>query len=155
MHVASELINPLLMSLLKQQKMTLSISLKMSGISCNAWFQLILWAMTHVVTNVLDDVNLSKAKPTFCLDGNWFINASNVSEYSLRQILHRVLADSITRLLCNVLHDCHICRYYIAFHGFWADINSNIRSRFQVSWWHSGVRMSFAASLGWVFHQLY
>jgi len=83
--------------------------------------------MTDVIANLFVEVHPSKAKLTLFLVGNCFLIASTVSEYSLRQMLLRVLADGSTSLLRNALYDRRSSRFDIAFHGIWAETNPNIR----------------------------
>jgi len=73
--------------------------------------------MTNVMANLFVDVHPSKAKLTLFLDGYYFLIAFTVSEYSLRQMLIRVLADSRTRSLRSALYDRRSSRFDIAFHG--------------------------------------
>jgi len=73
--------------------------------------------MTDVIANLFVDVRPSKAKLTLFLDVSCYLIASTVSVYSLRQILHRVLADGNTSPLRNVLYDCRSSRLDISFHG--------------------------------------
>jgi len=61
--------------------------------------------MSDVIVNLFVDVHPSKAKLTLFLDGNCFLIASTVSEYSLRQRLLRVLADGSISSLRNAFHD--------------------------------------------------
>jgi len=102
--------------------------------------------MTDVIANVFVQVHPSKAKLTLVLDGNCFIIESRVSVYSLRQRLPSLLADGHTNSSCNELCECRSSRFDIPFHEIWAETNSNMTLRFQVSWWHSAVWKSFAAS---------
>jgi len=73
--------------------------------------------MTDVMANLFVDVHPSKAKFTLFLDGNCFLIASTVSEYSLQQMLLWVLADGSTSLLHNTLYDRRSSRFDIALHG--------------------------------------
>jgi len=73
--------------------------------------------MTDVIANAFVEVQPSKAKLTLFLDGNCFLIASTVSEYSLRQMLLRVLADGSTSSLRNALYDRRSSRFDIVFHG--------------------------------------
>ena len=86
------------------------------------------------MASLFSDVHLSKAKLTGFRDGNFFLIASMVSAYSLRQMLLRVVADSSTRSLYNALYDRRSSRLDIAFHGIWAETNPNTWWRFHVSW---------------------
>jgi len=61
--------------------------------------------MTDVMVNLFVDVHPSKAKLTLFRNGNCFLIASIVSEYSLRQMLLRVVADGSTRSSRNALYD--------------------------------------------------
>jgi len=99
------------------------------------------------MANLFIDVHLSKDKLTLFRDGNCFLIASTVSAYSLWQMLLRVVADGSTRSLRNASYDHHSSRFDIACHGIWADTNPNMRYRFNVSWWNSGVLKSLSASL--------
>jgi len=96
--------------------------------------------MTHVMASLFIDVHPSKAPVTLCLNGNCILIASTVGEYSLWQVLLRVLADSSTSPLSNAIYDCHSSRFHIVFHGIWAETNPNMRYRFPVAWWTSAVR---------------
>jgi len=93
------------------------------------------------------DVHLSKANLTLFLDGNCFLIASTVSEYSLRQMMLRVLADGSTSLLCNAFCDSRSSRFNIAFQGIWAETDPNLRKQFEVSWWNLSVTKSLDARL--------
>jgi len=73
--------------------------------------------MTDVIANLFVDVYPSQAKLTLFLDGNCFLIASTVSEYSLRQRLLRVLADGSTSSLRNALYERCSSMIEIAFHG--------------------------------------
>jgi len=73
--------------------------------------------MTDVIANLFVEVPSSNAKLTLFLVGNCFLIAFTVSEYSLRQMLLRVLADGSTSSLRNVLYDRRSSRFDIAFHG--------------------------------------
>ena len=73
--------------------------------------------MTDVVSLLFVDILLSKAKVTLFLDGNCSVIASAVSEYYFCQMLFRVLADSSTKLLCNVLYDPDSLWLDIEFHA--------------------------------------
>jgi len=73
--------------------------------------------MTDVTASLFGDVHLSKAKLSLLRDGNCFLIASMVSEYSLQQMLLGVVADSSTRSPRNALYDCHSSRFDIVFHG--------------------------------------
>jgi len=90
--------------------------------------------MTDIIANSFVDVHPSKAKLTLFLVGNCFLIASTVSQYSLRHMLLRVLADGSTSSLRNVVHDRRTSRIEVAFHGICAETNPNIRWGFQVSW---------------------
>jgi len=90
--------------------------------------------MTEVIANLFVDVHPSKAKLTLFVDVNWFLIASTVSVYSLRQILLRVLADGNTNLLPYALYDRRSSTFDIAFHGICAETKPNTRYQFQVSW---------------------
>jgi len=103
--------------------------------------------MTDSMANLFVDVHPSKPRLTFFLDGNCFSMASNVSVFSIRQMLQRVMADGSTWSLCIALHDCRSSRFDITSHGIWAETYPNMRWRFQVPWWNLAVRNSFAASL--------
>jgi hypothetical protein len=63
------------------------------------------------------EVHPSIAKFTLFLDGDCFLIASNVSVYSLWQILLSVVADSNTKSVCNALYDRRSSRFDFAFHG--------------------------------------
>jgi len=83
--------------------------------------------MTDVIANVFVEVHPSKAKLTLFLVGNCILIASTVSEYSLRQMLLKVLADGSTSSLRNALYDHRSSRFDIGFHGIWAETHPNIR----------------------------
>jgi hypothetical protein len=63
------------------------------------------------------DVHPSKAKPTFFPIGNCFLIGFTVSEYSLDQILLRVLADGNTNSVCNASYECRSSKVDIKYHG--------------------------------------
>jgi hypothetical protein len=63
------------------------------------------------------EVHPSKATLTLCFVGNSFLIASMVKEYSLWQILLKVLADGRTRSLCKALNNCQSSRFEITFQG--------------------------------------
>jgi len=73
--------------------------------------------MTDVIANLFVEVHPSKAKLTLFLVGNCFVIASTVSDYSLRQMLLRVLADGSTSSLRNALYDRRSSRFDIALPG--------------------------------------
>jgi len=73
--------------------------------------------MTDVMANVFVDVHLSNAKLTLFCDENCLRIASMVTEYSLRQMLRRVVADGITSSFHNAFSDCRCSRFDIVFHG--------------------------------------
>jgi hypothetical protein len=73
--------------------------------------------MTDVIANLFVDIHPLIAKLTLFLDGNCFIIASTLREYSLRQSLLKVMADGITSLLRNALYDRRSSRFEIGFQG--------------------------------------
>ena len=82
--------------------------------------------MTDIMANLSVAVLLSQAKLTVCLDGNYFLIVSNLSEYSLPHMLLRVLADCITRSVHSVFYDCSYLRFHIALYRRCAEKNSNM-----------------------------
>jgi hypothetical protein len=83
--------------------------------------------MTDGMASLFVDVQQSKAKLTLFRIGNWFLIASTVSAYSLRQMLLRVVVDGRTRSLRNALYDRRSSRFDIAFYGLCAETNPNMR----------------------------
>jgi len=83
--------------------------------------------MPDDIANVFIDIHPSKAKLTLFLEGNCFSIASTVNEYSLRQMLVRVLAKGSTSSPHNALNDYCSSRFDIAFDGMWAEMNPNMR----------------------------
>ena len=83
--------------------------------------------MTDIMANLFVDGHLSKAKLSLILDGNCFLIASTVSEYSLPQMLLRVLAHGNTSSLWSALYDHRSSRFDIAFYGRWAKTHPNMR----------------------------
>ena len=73
--------------------------------------------MIDIIANLFVNVHSYKAKPSLFVDSNYFIFASTVSEYSLRQRLHRVLADHSTCLLHNALNNLCSTRFDVVFPG--------------------------------------
>jgi len=73
--------------------------------------------MTDDIADLFVDVHLSKVKLTSFLDGNCFVIASTVSEYSLWQMLVRVLADGNPSSQHNALNNHEISRFDIVFNG--------------------------------------
>ena len=73
--------------------------------------------MTDVIANLFVDVHASTGRLTLFLDGNRFLIVSTVSEYSLRQMLLKVLADGSLSSPRNALNDRHSARSDIAFHA--------------------------------------
>jgi hypothetical protein len=61
--------------------------------------------MTDVIAIMFVDMHPSNAKLTLFLDGNCFLIAPIVSEYSLWQMLVRVLADGSISSPRNTLND--------------------------------------------------
>ena len=72
--------------------------------------------MTDIMANLFVDVHPSKAKLTLFRDGNFFLIASTVSAYSVRQMLLRVVADGSTKSSRDALYDCRSSTFDIAFH---------------------------------------
>jgi len=93
------------------------------------------------------DVHQSKAKLTLFPDRNCILIACMVSAYFLWQMFLRLMADSCTKSLRNDLYDRLSSRFDIAFHGIWAETNTNMRKGFHVSWWNLEVSTSLAARL--------
>jgi len=93
------------------------------------------------------DLHLSKAERSTFRDGNCFLIASKARAYFIRQMLLRAVADGSNRSSCNVLCDRRSSWYDLALHGLWFKTNPNMRQRLHVSWWHSEVSKSLAASL--------
>jgi len=73
--------------------------------------------MTDFMVSLFIDVHPSNAKLTLFCDSNGFFIASKVSDYSLQQILLRVMVDSSTGPLCNAVYDRYSQRVDIAFCG--------------------------------------
>jgi hypothetical protein len=73
--------------------------------------------MTDVIANLFVDDYPSIAKLTLFVDGTCCLITSTVSVYSLRQIVLRVLAESKTNSLHNVLYDRRSSWIDIAFPG--------------------------------------
>jgi hypothetical protein len=67
------------------------------------------------MANLFVDVKQSNAKPTLFLYGNCFLYQSTVSEYSLYQMLLRVVADGSTSLAQNAQYQNCVSRFDIAF----------------------------------------
>jgi len=82
--------------------------------------------MTDVIAYLFVDVHLSQAKLTLFLDRNCFSIASNVSLYSLQEMLLNVVADGNTNSLYNALYEYHRSWFDIAFRGIWAYTNPNM-----------------------------
>jgi len=72
--------------------------------------------MTDIIPSLFVDIHPSKAKLTIFLDSNCFLIASTVSEYSLWQLLLRVLADGSTSQPRNALNDHCSSRFDLAHH---------------------------------------
>jgi len=53
--------------------------------------------MTDIMASLIVNVHAYKATQTSFRDGKWFLNASMVSAYPLRQMLLSVVADGSTR----------------------------------------------------------
>jgi len=83
--------------------------------------------MTEVMASLFVEVHPSKAKQTLFRNGNYFLIASTVSAYSLRQMLIWVVADGRTRSACNALYDCRNSGFDVAFQGMGAETNPNMR----------------------------
>jgi hypothetical protein len=79
-------------------------------------------------------VHSSNAMLALLLDGYCFLIASTASEYSLQQMLLRVLADGSTGSLFNALYDHGSSRFDIAFVELLAKTNPNVRWQVHVSW---------------------
>jgi len=73
--------------------------------------------MTDVIASLFVDVHWSDVKLTLFHDGTCIIIASTISEYSLWQMLLKVVADGSTRSLPEALYDHHSSRFDIVFHG--------------------------------------
>jgi hypothetical protein len=76
--------------------------------------------MTDVIADLFVDVYPSNAMLSLFLDGNCFLIASGVSEYSLWQMWLRVLADDRTTLPFIGSNDDRSSMYHLAFHGIQA-----------------------------------
>jgi len=76
---------------------------------------------------LLFNIHPSKAKLTLFLDRNCLEIACTVSEYSLRQMLLRVLADGDRSLVCNALYNHRTSKFDKAFQAIWAKTHLNIR----------------------------
>jgi len=79
------------------------------------------------MASMIVDVNPSNAKQTLIRDSNCFFIASRVGEYSLWQMLWRVVVDGSTRPLCNGWYDCRSSRFDIMCHTITAELNPCIR----------------------------
>jgi hypothetical protein len=101
--------------------------------------------MTDKIPISLVDVHPSNATLTLFVVGNCFLIASIVREYSLQQILLRVLPDGSIELWHTALNVCCNSRLVIAFHGMSIVTNPSIKLRFQVAWLNSRVVKSLSA----------
>jgi len=93
------------------------------------------------------DDHPSTVKLNMFLHGNCFLIASTVTMYSIEQMLLSMVVDTSTNSLLNALYHHSSSTFNIAFHCIWAEMNLNIRYRFQVSWWNSAISKSFITSL--------
>jgi len=75
------------------------------------------------MASVFFDVHLPNATLMFFPDGNCFIDASTVNEYSLSQMILSMEADSSTSSPSNALLDRRSWTFDILFHGIWAVTN--------------------------------
>jgi hypothetical protein len=71
--------------------------------------------MSDVITSLFVDVPPSNGKLTEFIDGDRCLIASTVSEFSLWQMLLRVLADECASSLSNALYGRRSSRFEIAF----------------------------------------
>ena len=83
--------------------------------------------MTDKMANLFVDVQPSNAILTLFFVGNCFLIATIVREYSLCQIILRVLAKGSTKLGCKVLNVHRNSRFVIAVHGICGETNPNIK----------------------------
>jgi len=82
--------------------------------------------MNEVIASFFIDVHQSKAKLTIFHDCNCFLNTSTVHEYSLRQMLMKVLEDSSTSSHPNALYDRHSSWFDIVLRGMWDEEHANM-----------------------------
>jgi len=108
----------------------------------------ILLAMTVMPTNLFIDGDPSKDKYILFLDGNYFLIASTVSEYSLWQMSVRVLGYSGTISHRNVFYSHCTSWFHIVFHGIWNKTDPSIGYKMKASVWNSPITMPYAVSLG-------
>ena len=73
--------------------------------------------MPDVMASLFFDVDPYEVKLTLFCDSNYFLIASMVSAYPLRQKLLQVIADGSTSSLRNALYDCPSSRFVIVLHG--------------------------------------
>jgi hypothetical protein len=73
--------------------------------------------MTDVMANLIVDVHPSNAKLTLFLDGNYFLSASTLSEYSLLEMVEPVLAEGTTSSVHTPSIDCCKSWFAIPLHG--------------------------------------
>jgi len=72
------------------------------------------------------DIHLSKAILTSSIHRNCIIIASTISDYSLRQMLLKVLTDGSTSSHHTASFDRSNCRFDNPFHGILAESNPNM-----------------------------
>jgi len=83
--------------------------------------------MNDFMANFFIDVHPSNAKLPLFHDGNCFIIASTVSEYSLWPMLSRLVVDRSTRSFRNAVYDCPSFWFEVALNGLWAKTIPNMR----------------------------
>jgi hypothetical protein len=83
--------------------------------------------MTDIVHNKYVKVHPSEAKLSSFLDSDYILIVFTVSVYCIPQILFRVLLDSSTNIVRDVLFDCRRPRVDIVFHELLAETNHNRR----------------------------
>ena len=79
------------------------------------------------MASVFVDVHLPKAKLTLFCDSNCFLIASTVSQYTLQQMLLRLVAGGRTSSLQYVVYDRQRSRFDIAFREISAETHANMR----------------------------
>jgi hypothetical protein len=82
--------------------------------------------MTDTIASLFIDVHPSRATLTLCFVGNCFLIALMIKEYSLWQILLRVLVEGKIRSVRKALNDCRSERFDTTFQGICAETNPSI-----------------------------
>jgi len=83
--------------------------------------------MTNSLASLFVHVHPSKAKLTLFPIGDCILITSTVSEYSLWQMLLRVVAEGRTRSSRNALYDRRSSRFDIALHGICTEMDRKMR----------------------------